>query len=71
MDNKYIRDPETSAIMESNTEALRQARIRRKIIKEKDNQINNLYSEVQDLKDQLNGLVKKINGIIENGITGK
>jgi N-glycosylase/DNA lyase len=64
MDNKYIRDPDSLGIMESNSEALRQSRIRRQALKDKDDRISRLEKELKQLTEV-------VNGILKNGTTSK
>lgn len=71
MDNKYIRDPDTLALMESNKDSLLQSRLRRKILKDKDNMIQDLQSQVSSLQSEFDQLKHIVNGLINNGTTSK
>lgn len=71
MNNKYIRDPNSLAVLESNLDALQQSRIRKRILKEKNNKIQELELQIKDLETGFNNLTELVNGIIKNGITSK
>ena len=71
MDNKYIRDPNSLAVLESNLDALQQSRLRKKILKEKNDKIYELELQIKDLEKGFNNLTEIVNGIIKNGITSK
>ena len=71
MNNKYIRDPNSLAVLESNLEELHQSRLRKKILKEKNNKIYELELQIKDLEKGFNNLTEIVNGIIKNGITSK
>lgn len=69
MDNKYIRDTDTSALLESNKDSLNQSRIRRKILKDKEKRIQDLELKVTFLQRDFEQLKELVNGIINNGTT--
>ena len=71
MDNKYIRDTDTSALLESNKDSLNQSRIRRKILKDKEKRIQDLELKVTFLQRDFEQLKELVNGIINNGTTSK
>lgn len=59
-DNKYIRDDTTNAILETNLSLLEQHRQRRKILKGKDQRINQLEQRIETLEIRIASLEKLV-----------
>ena len=55
----FIRDDTSGAIINNDNEAYKLYKNRRKVLKQKDEKINNLQSKVEDLEKLVNELIKQ------------
>lgn len=58
MDNKYIRDSRSNAVMESDRSSLQLHRSRRKVIQEKNKKIETLEERISNLEELIQTLIK-------------
>lgn len=57
-DNKYIRDESSGAVLETNITALKQHRMKRNILKNKETKISELENRIEKLESILSELLK-------------
>lgn len=57
-DNKYIKDVNSGAVLETNIVALKQHRMRRTILKQKETKISELENRIEKLESILTELLK-------------
>ena len=57
----FIRDNSSGAVINVDNDALKAYKLKKKSDKEKDNEIKNLKTEVDELKDMVKLLLNKVN----------
>lgn len=62
MKENLVRDPKTSAIINTNSAAIRAAQAKKRQEVENKNRIDTLESDVSEIKDMLKQIVSKLNG---------
>lgn len=60
--NDLMRDPETNAIINTNREAIRAAKIKKQKTQEEQQRIQSLENDVSDIKNMLSQILGKLDG---------
>ncbi len=61
-ETSFVRDNNTGAIININSNAIQAARARKKANKEKAEEIETMKKDIQDIKTLLSNIVEKLNG---------
>jgi cell shape-determining protein MreC len=58
----FVKNTETGVILNTNSDEIKAAKLRKKAMQEKNNRIDSLESEVKEVKDLLYKVLEKLDG---------
>ena len=58
----FVKNTETGVVLNTNSDEIKAAKLRKKAMQEKNNRIDSLESEVKEVKDLLYKVLEKLDG---------